>query len=103
MLGMPPWCPARSCPALAPDPRREDSMEDTGRRFEPSVLTAFCVAVLEKAGVAKENAETVAHSLLSANLRGVDTHGITRLPIYVERLQAGLTDGHTRGVVVEEG
>ena len=71
-------------------------MEDTGRRFHSSKLSGFCVAVLEKAGVSKENAEIVAHSLLAANLRGVDTHGITRLPIYVERLRAGLTKGRAQ-------
>ncbi len=77
-------------------------MEDTGRRFSATKLSAFCVAVLEKVGVPRANAELVAHSLLAANLRGVDTHGITRLPIYVERLQAGLTNGRTQGVVASE-
>lgn len=77
-------------------------MEDTGQRFDPAQLSAFCVAVLEQVGVSQENAGMVAHSLLEANLRGVDTHGITRLPIYVERLQAGLTNGRTRGRVATE-
>ncbi len=77
-------------------------MEDTGRRFSPSKLSDFCVAVLEKTGVPRTNAEIVAHSLLAANLRGVDTHGITRLPIYVERLQAKLTNGRTQGVAISQ-
>jgi LDH2 family malate/lactate/ureidoglycolate dehydrogenase len=77
-------------------------MEDTGRRFDPAKLSTFCVAVLEKVGVTRENAEIVAHSLLAANRRGVDTHGITRLPIYVERLQAGLTNGRSQGAVAFE-
>lgn len=78
-------------------------MEDTGRRFDSSRLESFAVAALEKVGVPQENAQIVARSLLTANLRGVDTHGITRLPIYVERVQAGLTDGRARGVVLSEG
>jgi LDH2 family malate/lactate/ureidoglycolate dehydrogenase len=77
-------------------------MEDTGKRFEAAQLAAWAVSVMEKAGVPRENAEIVAHSLLAANLRGVDTHGITRLPIYVERVQAGLTNGRTQGRVVQE-
>ncbi|MCL4370194.1 MAG: Ldh family oxidoreductase [Chloroflexi bacterium] len=77
-------------------------MEDTGRRFDSAKLASFCVAVLQKVGVLGENAEIVADSLLSANLRGVDTHGVTRLPIYVERLRAGLTNGHTQGAIVSE-
>ena len=78
-------------------------MEDTGRRFDSIKVAAFCVAVLEKVGVPHANAEMVANSLLAANLRGVDTHGITRLPIYVERLQLGLMDGKATGTVVSEG
>lgn len=78
-------------------------MEDTGRRFDSAKLKSFCTAVLEKAGVPAENAEIVADSLLAANLRGVDTHGVTRLPIYVERLQRGLTNGKTQGAIVSEG
>ncbi len=78
-------------------------MEDTGRRFDSSRLESFAIAALKNVGVPQENAQIVARSLLAANLRGVDTHGITRLPIYVERVQAGLTDGRARGVVLSEG
>ena len=78
-------------------------MEDTGRRFDSVLVAAFCVTVLEKVGVPRENAEMVASSLLAANLRGVDTHGITRLPVYVERLQAGLMDGKAIGAVAADG
>lgn len=77
-------------------------MEDTGRRFDSTKLAKFCVTVLEKAGVPGENAAMVADSLLAANLRGVDTHGVTRLPIYVDRLLAGLTNGRTQGAIVSE-
>lgn len=78
------------------------NVEDTGRRFEATKLESFCTAVLEKVGVPAENARIVAGSLLAANLRGVDTHGVTRLPIYVERLQQGLTNGKTQGAVLTE-
>ena len=78
-------------------------MEDSGRRFDGARLAAFCTAVLERVDVPREHAETVARSLLAANLRGVDTHGMTRLPIYVERLRAGLINGRVSGTVVAEG
>jgi LDH2 family malate/lactate/ureidoglycolate dehydrogenase len=77
-------------------------MEDTGKRFQAEQLAAWAISVMEKAEVARENAEITAHSLLAANLRGVDTHGITRLPIYVERVQAGLINGRTQGRVLSE-
>jgi LDH2 family malate/lactate/ureidoglycolate dehydrogenase len=77
-------------------------MEDTGKRFDAGKLQEWAVAAMEGAGIPRENAQIVADSLLAANLRGVDTHGITRLPIYVERVQAGLTNGRTQGRVLSE-
>ncbi len=77
-------------------------MEDTGKRFNPEKLAAFCIDVQEKAGVPREYAEMVTDNLIMANLRGVDTHGVTRLPIYVERVQAGLINGKAAGTIVME-
>ena len=37
-----------------------------------------------------EDAAIIAGCLVSADLRGVDTHGLCRLPIYLERVRAGL-------------
>jgi LDH2 family malate/lactate/ureidoglycolate dehydrogenase len=42
--------------------------------------------------VKEDDAKTIAESLVSANLRGVDSHGIARLPAYVERVMKGLID-----------
>lgn len=42
---------------------------------------------------APERAATVlAESLVDANLKGIDTHGISRLPIYLKRVNKGLID-----------
>lgn len=42
---------------------------------------------------APERAATVlSESLVDANLKGVDTHGLSRLPIYLERVNEGLID-----------
>lgn len=78
-------------------------MEDSGRRFDGGKIAAYCEAILEKVGVPTDHAHMTATSLIAANLRGVDTHGVTRLPIYVERLQAGLMDTKAAGKVVSEG
>ncbi|NLY21220.1 MAG: Ldh family oxidoreductase [Tissierellia bacterium] len=48
------------------------------------------VDILQKVGVDKSDAQKVADVLVAADLRGIKSHGIARLPIYVERLQAGL-------------
>jgi LDH2 family malate/lactate/ureidoglycolate dehydrogenase len=55
-------------------------------------LSDFCLNVLRCIGVREDNAKTIAESLISANLRGVDSHGVARLPAYVERVIKGLID-----------
>ncbi|WP_062286222.1 Ldh family oxidoreductase [Neomoorella mulderi] len=60
------------------------------KRFDYLRLKKFCVEIIEKVGVSKEGAEIVGSSLVRANLRGVDSHGIQRLPIYTQRVKEGL-------------
>ena len=59
-------------------------------RLDPESLTSFCRRVLVAVGLSEEVAATVAGSLVAADLRGVSTHGVMRLPIYVERMRRGL-------------
>ena len=51
---------------------------------------AFARALLAAHGVPKKDAATVAACLVRADLRGVDTHGLVRLPGYLERVRRGL-------------
>ena len=48
------------------------------------------VKALEKAGVGLKDAETAVSVLLLADLRGVETHGISRLLMYIPRILKGL-------------
>ena len=50
----------------------------------------FAIDVLTKAGVPIGNATLVADSLVLADLRGVDTHGINRLEGYLKRIEHGV-------------
>ncbi len=59
-------------------------------RFPPDRLLAFSCAVLEHLGVPAEGALTTSECLLLADLRGVDSHGMVRLPVYAGRLRAGV-------------
>lgn len=52
-------------------------------------LTGFAAACLEKLGLGAADARLVAESLVQSNLRGVDSHGIVRLPHYATRLRNG--------------
>ena len=50
----------------------------------------FAFDALTKQGVSDSDAETTASGLVDADLCGVDTHGIQRIPIYCRRLELGL-------------
>ena len=52
-------------------------------------LTDFAAACLERLGLERADAKLVAESLVAANLRGVDSHGVVRLPHYATRLRNG--------------
>jgi LDH2 family malate/lactate/ureidoglycolate dehydrogenase len=68
-----------------------ESQQTSGRVFASVVAAdAFARSLLQAHGVPPEDAATVAHCLVSADLRGVDTHGLSRLPIYLERVRKGL-------------
>lgn len=48
-------------------------------------LQQFCETVLKEIGMNAQDSAIVADSLVKANLEGVDSHGISRLPIYAKR------------------
>ncbi|MBI2194357.1 MAG: Ldh family oxidoreductase [Planctomycetes bacterium] len=59
-------------------------------RFPAESLREFAFGLFSRAGISDVHARLVADSLIDANLRGVDTHGVTRLlGKYVERLRDG--------------
>lgn len=53
---------------------------------------AFAQRLLEAHGASARDAATVADNLVAADLRGVDSHGINRLPSYLARVRAGVLD-----------
>jgi LDH2 family malate/lactate/ureidoglycolate dehydrogenase len=55
----------------------------------PDRLETFCARVLECLGVPREEAGITASTLVTANLRGVDTHGVVRMAPYVRKLKGG--------------
>ena len=65
-------------------------MTAEGRSFSARKVEAFCADVLTKAGLAENWAAVVAESLLSAELRGIKSHGVVRLETYIQRVEAGV-------------
>ncbi len=72
--------------------------------FPAAPLIDFARRLLTAAAVSGDKADLVARSLVAANVRGVDSHGLQLLPFYLEQIQMGnmniATDGH---VVSESG
>jgi LDH2 family malate/lactate/ureidoglycolate dehydrogenase len=52
----------------------------------------FVENILVGNGVPRTNAHIVANCLVEADLRGVDTHGINRIPSYMARIRQGVLD-----------
>ncbi|GLV47136.1 dehydrogenase [Thermus sp. LT1-2-5] len=59
-------------------------------RWRAESLLAWTERLLQKAGADLPSAQAVAWSLVEADLRGVGSHGLLRLPVYLRRLEAGL-------------
>ena len=53
-------------------------------------LNRFCAEILARLDLPAADAGIVADCLVEADLRGVHSHGVVRLPVYVRRLQAGV-------------
>lgn len=58
-------------------------------RIPADQLRTLAIGVLESSGVSTEHAEIVADAFIWANLRGIDSHGVSRLPRYVELFEKG--------------
>src|SRR5215469_16442863 len=61
-------------------------------RIAPDELAAFVARAFVAAGLPDTDAQTVADLMVEADLRGSDTHGVIRLPLYIRRLRAGGTN-----------
>ena len=68
------------------------SSGDGTSSFSEASLQRFAKVALESVGVPANDAQLVAASLVDADASGVGSHGVQRLPWYVSRLRAGLTN-----------
>ena len=56
----------------------------------PAEWHEICAKMFTTVGVPEEDAGLVADTALTADIRGVASHGSVRLPVYRERIQRGL-------------
>jgi LDH2 family malate/lactate/ureidoglycolate dehydrogenase len=65
-------------------------------------LKAFCRAMFVKVGVEDEQAVLIVDNLVEADLRGVASHGVVRLPIYVQRIEDGGSNPRPKPQIVRQ-
>ncbi len=71
-------------------------------RIPVDTLTAHCAEIFQRVGCAPEEARRVAGSLVGANLTGHDSHGVIRVPRYVDwALEGQLTPNQTVEILVD--
>ena len=59
-------------------------------RFNPELVKNLAAAIAAKAGVKKADAAILADALVDADVHGTSTHGVSRLNIYIRRIQQRL-------------
>jgi ureidoglycolate dehydrogenase (NAD+) len=71
-----------------------------GATLPAGELERWTRALLEAAGLEPEPAATVAQTLVWTSLRGTDSHGVARVPVYVDRLRGGTINTRPRPSVL---
>ena len=57
--------------------------------FSADVLTRFAADLLDAGGLSRDDVAAVSESLVGANLRGYDSHGLMRIPQYLAQVEKG--------------
>jgi len=65
-------------------------------------LAQFAIALLKAGGVSDDEAQIVAKSLIVANLMGHDSHGVMRIPYYLDGVAKGETKLDASFTVIKE-
>ena len=69
------------------------STNSTRKVVEIEALTRFVTCLLAAGGFTPSHARQTAELLVWANARGIDSHGVLRIPRYLESVQAGHING----------
>src|SRR5271168_2576716 len=77
-------------------------MTENDSRVPAERLAAFIARAFVAAGIPETDAQTLAQLMVEADLRGSDTHGVIRLPLYLRRIRAGGVNARPNIRVVNE-
>jgi LDH2 family malate/lactate/ureidoglycolate dehydrogenase len=68
-------------------------------RYPLETVKQLVTAIASKAGVKKKDAAILADALVDADVHGTSTHGVSRVNIYIRRIQKGLIDPKAKLVI----
>jgi len=71
--------------------------------LKPKSLEAFAAQLLQAGGTSADEARLVAASLVDANLKGYDSHGVMRVPYYVQAIKDGEVVPGAELAILDEG
>ncbi len=71
-------------------------------RYSHIDLLKFAIECFTKAGVPRDDARLIADHLVSASLRGVDSHGVLRIPDYIDGIEKGYVKVNPRPRILKE-
>ncbi len=60
--------------------------------YQAEDLVQFATNLFVGGGLRQKDAQVIAEDLVAANLRGIDSHGISRVPMYLERIRRGVVN-----------
>jgi LDH2 family malate/lactate/ureidoglycolate dehydrogenase len=72
------------------------------KTVESESLKTFCIKILRRLNVPFEDAEVTADVIVSADLRGVESHGVARLNRYAKRLMNGWIEAESKLTILKE-
>ena len=71
----------------------------TPARYSPEKVRQLVAAIAAASGVRKPDAAIFADALVDADIHGTSTHGVSRLNIYIRRIQKNLIDPKAKLIV----
>jgi LDH2 family malate/lactate/ureidoglycolate dehydrogenase len=79
-----------------------NATDDNVPRVSAERLRAFIADAFVAAGLPKDDARVLGELIAEADLRGTDTHGVFRMPLYVRRIKAGGVNPRPDIRIIEE-
>jgi len=77
-------------------------MQNDKTIVQADVLRDYCSRLFSAVGVPSQEAEVNADNLVDADLKGVESHGVSRMGIYLKRLRMGLVRAEAKLDTISE-